>query len=322
MDVGTLLVMVFGLVALVAGAELLVRGASALAAAAGVSPLVVGLTVVAFGTSAPELAVSVGAALDGAGELALGNVVGSNVFNVAATLGLAALLAPLTVDSQLIRREVPLLIAVSLGTYALALGGSLGRWEGALLVAGVFAFTIVSVRASRRESAAVAATSAGADRAGTDRPRPAPTRRARDVAFVVVGLLGLGFGAEGFVAGAVAVARGVGLSELVIGLTIVAVGTSLPELVTTLVAVARRQGDIAVGNAVGSSLFNLLAVLGATALIDDIPVDQQALTVDLPAMVVAAVVCWPVFRDGRISRGEGAALVVAYLAYVTWRVVG
>ncbi len=310
----TALLLIIGLATLVAGAELLVRGASRLAAAAGISPLVIGLTVVAFGTSAPEMAASLGASLAGTADLALGNVVGSNVFNVFGILGLSALVAPLGVAVRLVRIDVPVLVVVSLVVVGMAADGSMARWEGLLLLAFIIGHTVWLVVAARREGRAAerefaaAAPSGGASTAGA-------------VAAVVLGLAALVFGAGWLVEGAVAVASGLGVSERVIGLTLVAVGTSLPELATSVVAAVRGQRDIAVGNVVGSNLFNLTAVLGlaATASPAGVAVAGQALRVDLPVMLLAAVICVPVFFTGfEVSRREGLAFLTALAAYFGW----
>ena len=309
------LLILLGLGLLVLGAELLVRGAARLAEAWGVSPLVVGLTVVAFGTSAPELAVSVFAALrgDGGADLALGNVVGSNIFNVLLILGAAAVVAPLAVEQKLVRRDVPLLIGVSALVLGFAMDGRVGRAEGLLLALGIVAYTVHAVVAGRRESAAVAAEYATAF-APAASPRQAP-----EAGRVVVGLVLLVLGARALVDGASGVARAFGVSELLIGLTVVAGGTSLPELATSVVASLRGQRDIAVGNVVGSCLFNLLAVLGLAAAIapDGVRVAPGALAFDLPVMLAVAVACLPVFVTGhRIARWEGALFLGYYAAYL------
>lgn len=307
-----------GLVLLVGGAEALVRGASRLATAAGLSPLVVGLTVVAFGTSAPELAVSIGSASAGQGALALGNVVGSNIFNVLLILGVSALIAPLTVSTQLVRLDVPLGIGVSIGVLVLAMDGRIGQGEGLLLVLGMAGYTAFLIWQSRRASApattAPAAASSGLGGTGV----------AVNVALVVGGLALLVLGARWMVDSAVDIARHLGVSDLVIGLTIVAGGTSLPELATSVLAGLRGERDIAVGNVVGSNLFNLMAVLGASALAapDGLAVADAVLWFDLPVMIAVAVACLPVFfTGGTISRAEGGLFVGYYGAYTTYLIL-
>jgi cation:H+ antiporter len=314
----TIALLLVGLVLLVAGAELLVQGASRLAVALGISPLVVGLTVVAFGTSAPEMAVGVQAAAAGSTEVALGNVVGSNVFNTLAILGVAALITPLVVHQKLVRREVPLTIAISVVVALLALDGTIGRWEGAPLFAGVIAYTAWAVVVGRRETAAV--QEEYAEGVGSGRER----HWALNVASLLVGLALLVLGARWLVDGATEVAEAFGLSELVIGLTVVAAGTSLPEAATSIVAGLRGQRDIAVGNVVGSNLFNLLAVLGLSTVVapGGVQVPDSALRFDVPVLIATSVLCLVIFSTHwRIKRWEGGLLVGLYVVYLTLTVV-
>ncbi|MCA9132554.1 MAG: calcium/sodium antiporter [Planctomycetales bacterium] len=303
-----------GLVVLVGGGELLVRGAAKLAAALSISPLVIGLTVVAFGTSAPELAVSVRASFAGSADLAVGNVVGSNIFNVLFILGLSALLVPLLVASEVIRRDVPLMIGISLLLLALSLDGHLGRLDGALLFAGIIAYTSWCIRASRRENAAIQAEFA---QEWSAEAMP-PLTLLRNLGLIAIGLLLLVIGSSWLVDGAVLIAQGFGVSQLVIGLTIVAAGTSLPEVATSVIAALKGERDIAVGNVVGSNIFNILSVLGLSALVAPagIQVSDAALSFDLPIMVAVAVACWPIFVTGNlIARWEGAVFFFYYIAY-------
>jgi cation:H+ antiporter len=312
---------ILGGAALVAGAELLVRGASRLAVVAGLSPLVIGLTVVAFGTSAPEMAVTVGSAFAGEGEVALGNVVGSNIFNVLFILGVSALVAPLVVAQKLVRFDVPLLIGLSVAALLFGLDGGYGRIDGAVLFAGIIAYTVFLVRQSRRENAGVRAEY---DEAFGGGARTRTTSVPIDVAFIVVGLALLVLGSRWFVDAAVQTATGLGVSELVIGLTIVAAGTSLPELATSVLAAIRGERDIAVGNVVGSSVFNILAVLGLGGLAapERLPVPDGALTFDLPIMIAVAIACLPVFLTGyTIARWEGVVFLGFYVAYVGYLVL-
>jgi len=306
---------VLGLVLLLVGAEALVRGASRLATTLGVSPLVIGLTVVAFGTSAPELAVSLQGAIGGRSDLAIGNVVGSNSFNVLFILGASALVTPLKVAQQLVRFEVPLMIGVSAALPALGRDGVLGRTDGAVLAAGIIAYTGLALARGRKEPTPVAMEyerEFGAARPGYVAP-----------GFLVLGgLAALVLGARWLVDGATSMARALGISELVIGITIVAVGTSLPEVATSLVAAFRGERDIAVGNVVGSNLFNILAVLGVSALAATagLAFSRTALTFDVPVMILAAVACLPVFLSGHvITRREGASLLGGYILYVVTR---
>lgn len=310
-----------GLAGLVAGGELLVRGAAALAVAARITPLVIGLTVVAFGTSAPELAVTVQAAWAGAPELAVGNVVGSNIANVLLILGSSALLAPLVVQSRVVRIDVPLMIAGSIGLWLLVLDGSVGRLDGLILFSALIGYLIWSVIQGKKEGAEIQEEFAEA------LPHDGSNGGyiARQSGLIIAGLLILVIAARLLVGGASEIARALGVSELVIGLTIVAVGTSLPELVTSVVASARGQRDIAVGNVVGSNLFNILAVLGLGALVapQGIRVAEQVIRLDLPIMIATAVACLPIFFTGRrINRMEGGLFVFYYIAYTSYVVMG
>lgn len=323
MSLMTFVYLIAGLVLLVAGAEVLVRGAAKLAAQFGISPLVIGLTVVAFGTSAPETAVSVQAALNGSGDIAIGNVLGSNIANVLLILGITALVAPLIVSRQLIRLDVPLMIGASLVTYALAWDGSLSRLDGALLFAGVVGYTLFLVISSRKESAANAANDEFTREFGLDEPAK-PHASLINAGLVVAGLVLLVTGSNFLVEGAVTLARALGLSELVIGLTVIAVGTSLPELATSVMAAIRGERDIAVGNIVGSNIFNLLCVLGLASLVSPqaIGVAASALAFDFPVMIAVAVACLPIFFAGyTINRWEGLLFVVYYGAYTLYLVM-
>ncbi|HSC00487.1 MAG TPA: calcium/sodium antiporter [Burkholderiaceae bacterium] len=308
-----------GLTLLVLGAEFLVRGASKLALSAGISPLVVGLTVVAFGTSSPELAVSVQAAVSGRNDLAVGNVVGSNIFNVLFILGASALISRLVVARQLVRQEVPVMIGVSLLLLLLCMDARVGRVDGALLVALLLGYTVLVTVQSRRELKTQAgAVEAGGDDAGWDR------HLAMQVLLVVGGLGLLVLGANWLVEAAVAIAKVLGVSELVIGLTILAAGTSLPEVATSILAAMRGQRDIAVGNVVGSNIFNILGVLGisAVAASQGLMVAPAMVAFDIPVMMAVAVACLPVFFTGHlIARWEGALFVALYAAYTMYLIL-
>jgi cation:H+ antiporter len=311
-----LLQFAFGLGALVLGADVLVRGAARLALGWGLSPLVIGLTVVAFGTSAPELAVSVGAALDGRTDIALGNVVGSNIFNILGILGLSALILPLAVNLQIIRQEVPVMIGSALLLALLALDGEIGVLDGAMLFGLLLVYTGFLVHQSRRLGA-----DAGESEFAADIGQATATRPLLSAAMVAGGLLLLVAGAQALVAAATGFARDLGLSELVIGLTIVAVGTSLPELATSIMAALRGQRDIAVGNVIGSCVFNILGCLGLTALVagGGVPVAPSVLRFDLWVMIAASLACLPIFVTGRsIARWEGAVLLSYYAAYTVY----
>jgi cation:H+ antiporter len=312
--------LVAGLVLLAAGAEGLVRGASRIALAAGIAPLVVGLTVVAYGTSTPELVVSVYAALQGQPDIAVANVVGSNVFNVLFILGLCAAILPLTIHRQVWRREVPIMIGASVLLALFALDGRVGLGESAVLLVGIVAYTVLSIRASRRESGAAQAEAAHGE--GLDRPARGGWLAAG--LLVAGGLVGLVLGARWFVDGAVAIARSFGVSEVVIGLTIVAAGTSLPEVATSVVATLRGERDIAVGNVVGSNIYNALAIVGLSGLLagGDLPVHPSLVRFDVPVMVAVAVATLPLFfTERRLSRWEGVVFLGYYGAYVAYLVL-
>ncbi len=300
-----ILLLVAGLALLVVGAEVLVRGAARLASAAGISSLVIGLTVVAYGTSAPEMSVSLLATLGDQPDIAIGNVVGSNIFNVLLILGVSAVVAPLTVSRQLVRLDVPVMIGVSLLAWLMAANGVIGRGEGMLLVAGSVGYTLMLLRVGRTEPAAADSAPAGG--------------RATfiSIALVAIGLALLVLGSRLLVTSATAIARDFGISELVIGLTIVAAGTSLPELATSILATIRGERDIAVGNVVGSNIFNILAILGVSAVVGDgIPISEAAQRFDLPIMTAVAVACLPIFFTGwTIARWEGAVFLMYYAAY-------
>lgn len=316
MDPFVLLRLLIGFVLLIVGAEVLVRGASRLAAAVGISPLVIGLTVVAFATSAPELAVSAQSAWSGQADIALGNVIGSNIFNILFVLGASALVLPLLVKQQLVRLDAPLMVGASILVFISGWDGRIVRWEGGLLFAGIIAYTLLLIRQSRNESSAVQEEYAS-EYGGTVGSRKRPL----DALLVIAGLALLVWGAHWLVDGAVVVARVAGVSELIIGLTIIAIGTSLPEAATSVIAALRGERDIAVGNAVGSCLFNLLVVLGLTSLLapQGVPVAPAALAFDIPVMIAAAVATLPIFFIGyRISRWEGALLLAYYLAYMLY----
>lgn len=313
-----LLLFAAGLALLLLGAELMVRGASRLALALGLSPLVVGLTVVSIGTSAPELAISIGGAVSGTPDLALGNVVGSNIANVLLILGLVALVTPLVVHRQLVWLDVPLMISASAIVFGMAWDGRISRPEGLVLVAGAVAYVVFLIRMARRhpeqvpedpelrETSAAARTSPGAG---------------RQLALMAAGLAMLVGGARLLVDAATQMASALGMSDLVIGLTVVAIGTSLPEIATSILSALRGQRDLAVGNIVGSNIFNLLLVLGTTAAVagGGVPIDDSALRFDLPVMTAVAVACLPIFFNGhRIARWEGALFLGYYIAYTAW----
>ena len=302
------LALVGGLALLVGAAHFLVRGAASLALRLGLSPLVVGLTVVAFGTSAPELVVSVQAALDGAGGIAVGNVVGSNIANIGLILGAAALVRPFLTDPSVLRRDLPVLLAATGLGVGLLYDRAVGRAEGAILVVALGAYLAWSVHEARRQSRD--------QRAAGELPVAPDGPAWRDVVFVVLALVGLVVGADWFLSGAVGLAEAAGVPNAVIGLTVVALGTSLPELATSVVAAVRGESEIAVGNVVGSNLFNVLGILGVAALVRPI-VAPGLQTVDLAVMAAFALVLLPMMWSGRqLVRLEAALLAAGYLGYV------
>ena len=340
-----------GLVTLILGAELMVRGASKLAMALGISPLVVGLTVVAFGTSSPELAVSVQSAWVGQVDIALGNVVGSNIFNVLFILGLSALITPLVVHRQLIRQEVPLMLGASLLLWALAGNQAIDRLDGLLLVGLLAIYTFYVIRASRRQNLVqrqeasnrqeVLHPQEGMNRQEAISPEEAIRRQESEappvteegawdshwsvqVVLVLAGLAFLVLGSNWLVEAAIGFARALGVSELVIGLTLIAAGTSLPEVATSILAALRGERDIAVGNVVGSNIFNVLGVLGVSAAIapTSLTVAPSMLVFDLPVMVAVALACLPIFFTGHlIARWEGGLFFAYYLVYTIYLIL-
>lgn len=313
--------LVLGLVLLGVGADLLVRGASHLALRFGISPLVIGLTVVAFGTSAPELAVSVQAGLAGQSGIAVGNIVGSNIFNVLVVLGFSALITPLVVSQQLIRIDVPLMIGASVLFLIMGFDGRIGLFDGLLLTGGIVAYIVFTIQQSRKESTAVQTEYAQEFGGETT---PLLGRLPVQIGLIVGGLVLLVLGATWLVDSAVSIARALGVSEVIIGLTIVAAGTSLPELATSVVAAMRGERDIAVGNVIGSGLFNLLAIAGIAAVVTPggLEVATALIRFDIPVMVVVALACLPIFAVGhRIARWEGVLFLSYYLAYLSYLVL-
>jgi cation:H+ antiporter len=310
-----------GLIALVIGANLLVRGAAKLALSFGISALVVGLTVVAFGTSAPEVAVSVGAVLDGKVDIAIGNVVGSNIFNVLFILGVSALIAPLIVNIQLIKQEVPVMIAASVVLVLMVLDGNLAVWESGLLLAALVGYTAFLVIQSRKQTAEAGN---GEFDDEVDMSSTWDRHWSVQVLLIIGGLVLLVIGSRFLVEAAVTTAKMLGVSDLVIGLTIVAAGTSLPEVAASVTAAIKGQRDIAVGNVVGSNLFNILACLGLSGVISPVglAVAPSVISFDIWVMLAVAVACLPIFITGReIARWEGAVFVGYYVAYTAYLIM-
>ncbi|MGH7177909.1 MAG: calcium/sodium antiporter, partial [Tepidisphaeraceae bacterium] len=268
------------------------------------------------GTSAPELAVCIKAALEGRSGLAVGNVVGSNIFNVLGILGVTALAAPVVVHRQLTRIDLPVMVLASVVLVVMSVNGRITRLDGLILFSGLVAYTAFIIRSGRREARDVHSQMA---EVAVDRTERAGRKPLTNVAIVVLGLTGLILGADWLVQACVALARSLRVSELVIGLTIVAVGTSLPELATSVLAGRAGRRDIAVGNIVGSNTFNILSIIGLSAMIHPLEVAPQAVQRDMPVMLVAAIACIPIFLTGRrVSRLEGALFVGAYAAYAAY----
>ena len=308
--------LVLGLTLLYFGAEWLVKGSSEMALRLGISPLVVGLTVVAFGTSAPELLVSLQANLKTPpqGDIALGNVVGSNICNIALILGVGAILRPIVVNMQVVRREMPILLLSSIVFVAMLWDGTIVRWEGALLVLGIVIYVVSSIRMAKHEPVTGQFDEMSADELAAI-AKGGVGRIFYDVALVCVGLAVLVYGADRMVESGVALARIFSVPPAIIALTLVAFGTSLPELATSVVASLKNQGDIITGNAVGSCIFNILAVIGITSVVA--PLGASELNrIDLWVMLGLTVLIIPILATGRrLSRGEGVILLVGYVSY-------
>ncbi|MEM6690474.1 MAG: calcium/sodium antiporter [Planctomycetota bacterium] len=304
---------IVGLLLLVVGGEVLVRGASGLATAFRISPLVIGLTVVAFGTSAPELGVSLNAAYAGNAGVAVGNVVGSNIINVLFVLGSAALIAPLIVNRDLLKRDLPLMLIASIAFYVMGWDGKLSQMEGVALFVALLIYVTLSIVLSRRQQ-----KKAASDAELSPEEEASPSRFILNIVLFLIGLGALAYGSNLLVDGATTIAARLGVSDTVIGLTVVAIGTSLPEVVTSVVASLRGERDLAVGNVIGSNLFNILCVLGFTAAVfpEGIPIAAETIDFDLPVMVATAVITLPIFMTGNsITRWEGGLFIGCYSLY-------
>ena len=310
MSIITILSILGGLILLAVGAEGLVRGSSSIALRMGVTPLVVGLTIVAFGTGSPEFAVSVGAALDGNSSMALGNVIGSNIANVALILGVAAVIKPLSVKAEIVRREVPVMIVITGLLGLLLFDGELSRFDGFILTAGIVIYTFLTYYlAKQKQKKEVIEEFAEA----FEKPKNAVWL---DFIFIIAGLVLLIAGANLLLSGAVEIAKFFGLSDVVIGLTIVAFGTSLPELATSAIAARKDEPDVALGNAIGSNVLNILAVLGVTALI--LPISTEGVRIlDFGVMLGSAILLnFLLGRKFVLDRLEGALLIIGYFIYI------
>ncbi|HEX7005870.1 MAG TPA: calcium/sodium antiporter [Alphaproteobacteria bacterium] len=310
-----------GLMALLLGAELLTRGGSNLAAQLGVAPIIIGLTVVAVGTSAPELAVGIDAGLQGNGPLAVGNIAGTNIVNLLLILGLSALFEPIAIRMQTLRMDLPVMIVAASTMLLMVMDGNLTHLDGAILITAGVIYTMVVIRMAERESRAVRAAFANEYRTPRNGWRVRRTM-VRDTTTLLGGIVIIVVAADWFVDGAVDLARYVGVSDAFIGLTVVAIGTSSPELATTIVSTLKKQRDIAIGNLLGSSIYNIFFILGATCFVVEIPVSPLLKSVDIPIMALVACACLPVFLTGkRVSRGEGGLFVCAYGAYLAYLLI-
>jgi cation:H+ antiporter len=319
MSLSMILLLIAGLVLLVLGAELLVRGASTIASILGIPSLLVGLTIVAYGTSSPEMSVSIQSAFAGQADIALGNVVGSNIFNVLIILGISALIAPLMVANQLIRLDVPIMIGVSVLTLMFGSDGTISRVDGTILFIGAIVYTLFLIYEAKKQKN----DESNEDESGS-KIENTPKNWIINIGLIIVGLVLLVQGSNWLVESSISIARAIGVSELVIGLTIVAAGTSLPELASSVVATIKGERDIAVGNVIGSNIFNILAVLGLSSAVSPagINVSTAALNFDIPVMIAVAISCFPIFYTGKsIDRWEGILFLAYYFAYATYLIL-
>lgn len=308
------LLVLAGMAALYFGGEWLVNGAEKLALSFGVSVLIISLTVVAIGTSMPELLVSLQGALGGSSDLAIGNVIGSNIANIGLILGATALLSPLLIQASLLRREIPLMILFTLLVIGMAADGALSRVDGFFLLLAYLLFTVAFYFFAKRDAATAEQLTAEVGEQPTDSSRP------RDFARLLLGIAALALGSRLMVAGAVSLARSVGISELVIATTLVAFGTSLPELATSLSAVRQNVTDVAIGNVIGSNIANLLLILGIVALVTPIPVDGAEVQLEFLVMFGFAIALLPFLFNQRLGRKRAALLLGAYIAFVLFSV--
>lgn len=306
--------LLLGIVILTIGGEVMVKGASRLALGIGMTPLVVGLTVVAFGTSAPELFVSASSSLAGSPAVAVGNVIGSNILNVLLILGISAVIVPLAVQSQIVKFDLPVMAGATILLSIFALDGQVSRMDGCILALALVGYIWYLLRMSKSNPNDPLKEEVD--------PAGAKTPVWLNLGLILLGLACLMGGSKLFVAGATDIARQFGLSELVIGLTVVAFGTSLPEIVTSIIAALRGQRDIAVGNIVGSNIFNILSVMGITSILNPVPFAQEAILFDIPVLIGVTMVCVPIFWAGYIiTRIEGAALLLGYVSYTAYLVL-
>lgn len=318
----TIFLFLCGLVFLIVGAEILVRGASHIARGFGISPLIIGLTIVAFGTSSPELAVSVKSALSDQANIALGNVVGSNIFNVLFILGISALIVPLRVSKQLIRLDVPLMIGLSVGVLLFAMDQNISQYDGYILLAGLSGYLGFLIYEGRKNTGTHDGPSDQNE--ASSKKDTFKNNRLLNIGFIAGGLVLLVIGSRWLVDGAVSFAQYMGVSELIISLTIIAAGTSLPEVVTSVIAAIRGERDIAVGNVIGSNIFNIMGVLGIAGVVAPagIEVSEAIYHFDIPIMIAVAFACLPIFfTGGTINRWEGGLLICYYAAYTLYLIL-
>jgi cation:H+ antiporter len=313
---------VIGLVGLLMGGEWLIRSASRLATSLGVPTLVIGLTVVALGTSMPELVVSFSAALGGVSDIALGNVVGSNIANLGLILGLAGLAAPLMIHATLVKREIPVMVVMSILVFIMALDGQIHRLDGAVLLISYVIFTITLYRANSTKTRTSDVTKEVAEEVAEEvaaiEGEPVKVNPVRELVTLIISIGVLIVGAQFIVNGAVNIARTMGISELLIGLTLVSIGTSLPEIATSVIASLRGHSDFAAGNVIGSNIANLLVILGATSVIQPIPVPIQVIQIEMPVMIIFAVAIIPLVLNRRLERWQAALLLSAYLMFLIY----
>ena len=322
MDVMTFALLIAGLVLLVVGAEFLVNGASKVAGILGISPLIIGLTIVAYGTSAPEMSVSVMSSFSGQADIAVGNAVGSNIFNTLLILGLSSLVTPLIVAKQIIRSDVPIVIGVSILLFVFGLDGTLSRVDGIILFTGAIVYTLSLLYQSRRQMSNDEGDEFNQEY-GFDGNRSSVVWL-KYIAFIVGGSVLLILGSRWLVESATTIAQDLGVSDLLIGLTVVSMGTSLPELATSIMASIRGERDIAVGNVLGSNIFNILAVLGMAGMLspEGVAVSQAAIEFNIPVAIAAAFACLPIFYSGnKIDRWEGLLFTFYYFAYTAYLVL-
>lgn len=317
-----------GLVMLYFGAEWLVKGSSSLARSLGVSPIVIGLTVVAFGTSAPELVVSLVASIKGKSMIAVGNVVGSNICNIALVLGLSAVLQPLTSDRSVVRRDIPIMLGISLYLFVISLNSTLGRVEGATLFGGVILYTFFNYYLAKKAAIPASVGAEGASEVALEGSEEVDyvASRFKQIVFVVVGIAGVVAGAQILIDAAIKIMQVLGVSQKFIGLTIVAFGTSLPELATSVVAAMRKEMDISIGNLVGSNVFNILSVLGAASLIRPIPIPggfiASGLWIDYLVMLFTSFLPWLMMRrSSTVTRRDGVILLLCYVGYLSYLII-